>query len=204
MQLKEQFQIKTVPAFQTADGTRFHDIKEAQGHTREQMLQATVRAAIKDRAEFSKLDNRLLVDFLLLTGKHVGAVMAEPLEALLDQEIENRKMMATHVVNVTGKIDPKSAERMAQMNREHDMTAGYGVKIPANAKPRWDTDAPMTQAEMTDNLRTIAADSERRAAMPKAANPDIFGDEPKGLKDAMAKVDRDIEAEVKAAFVTGG
>lgn len=91
MTLKEQFQIKTVPAYESADGKKFHDLGEAQSHTREQMLQAAVRAAIKDRAEFSRLDNRLLVDFLLLAGKSVGAIMAEPLMPIVMNPVPPRE-----------------------------------------------------------------------------------------------------------------
>lgn len=77
--LKDAYQIKVVPAFQAADGTRFHDVEEAQKFTRDNMLKATISAAVKQNPQFAKLDAELLREFLLMTGKHVGAVMAEPL-----------------------------------------------------------------------------------------------------------------------------
>jgi hypothetical protein len=82
--LKDAYQIKVVPAFQAADGTRFHDVEEAQKFTRDNMLKATISAAVKQNPQFAKLDPELLREFLLLTGKHVGAVMAEPLLPLSD------------------------------------------------------------------------------------------------------------------------
>lgn len=77
--LKEQFQIKTIAAFQAADGTKFHDLAEAQSFTRNKMIESAIDLAIKQNAQFSRLDRKLLIDFLLLSGEVVGKIMAEPL-----------------------------------------------------------------------------------------------------------------------------
>ena len=77
--LKEQFQIKTVAAYQAADGTKFHNLAEAQDFTRIKMVESAIDLAIKQNAQFSRLDRKLLIDFLLLSGDVVGKIMAEPL-----------------------------------------------------------------------------------------------------------------------------
>lgn len=84
--LKQNYQIQTIPAYKAADGREFLDLDAAQAYTREKMLTATINAAIKDRPDYARLDTGLLLDFLLLTGKHVGLVMAEPLQPTTEAE----------------------------------------------------------------------------------------------------------------------
>lgn len=100
MNLKEQFQIKTVPAFQAADGQKFHDLSEAQGYTRKQMLAAAHGAACKVDPKFARLDRDLFIDICLHSGKLIGSIMAEPLEPMVNEAIQAERMRNTHVATI--------------------------------------------------------------------------------------------------------
>jgi len=162
LSLKDQFQIKTIPAYAAADGAKFHDLAEAQAHTRKQMIAATIRAACKDNSEFARLDKDLLTDFLLLTGRHVGAVMAEPLAAQPDIYAAAAQDALRNVtsVTVTGEISSEQADRM----RRTAMVGSFGEKVtPAPAiRP---TEAPAAGLRDRINDATRVSPDPLRAAM---------------------------------------
>jgi len=112
--LKDQFQIKTVPAYQAADGKRFHDLTEARVHTRDKMLESMIATAIKDHPEFARLDKPLLKEFLLKTGTVAGKIMAEPLEP---------SVPPVAAIKVEASADDDLAERLRRLAAAgHDAT----------------------------------------------------------------------------------
>jgi hypothetical protein len=131
--LKEQFQIQIVPAFQAADGKRFHEAEEARSYTRDNMLNAVISAATKERPEFAKLDPTLLREFLLRVGKHVGAVMAEPLTPV----DPNSPTVAVIKANVDSGDLAARLRRAAEENISSGKIAEFqpGQKMPQAANP---------------------------------------------------------------------
>lgn len=99
--LKDQFQIKAVPAFQAADGTRFHDLPEAQDFTRRKMVEAAIDFAVKGNAQFARLEKSILMEFCLASGRHLGAIMAETLEPV-DPEAAAKVPMPRAVAPYSG------------------------------------------------------------------------------------------------------
>lgn len=178
--LKDAYQIKLVPAYEAADGTRFHDVDEARKFTRDNMLKATISGAVKHNPQFAKLDPELLREFLLLTGKHVGAVMAEPLDVF------NPSSAAATEVTVTN--TPRAGESAAQ----------------SAARLRPGTD----EAALVDRMRAAAGVNARpvtntEPAMPRAANPDIFQNRNPVLQAADAvddQLSRELDEQVSAAM----
>lgn len=171
--LKDAYQIKLVPAFQAADGTRFHDVDEARKFTRDNMLKATISGAVKHNPQFAKLDPELLREFLLLTGKHVGAVMAEPLDVI--------DPVAQAQVTVTN--TPRAGETEEQ--------AAARLRVPPG------------DAGLVDRLRAAAGVNARpvvnvEPAMPRTQNPDIFQN--RTLQAARAVDEADLDAEVHDAL----
>ena len=149
--LKEQFQIKTVAAFQAADGTRFHDLPAAQAFTRNKMLESAIDLAVKQNAQFTRLDRKLLLEFLLLSGEVVGKIMAEPLAPTEPA----RPVTVTNTVS-TGE-DPAVLARLRAAVSE------------TNGNP-----------------------------MPRAVNPDIFGN--KTIAAARAVDEQELEAGIEASL----
>ncbi len=149
--LKEQFQIKVVPAYQTADGKKFHEPAEAQSYTRNAMLDSVISAATKERPEFAKLEPVLLRDFLLRVGKHVGAVMAEPLEpqAIVNTTPESEARLVAAVKSAA------AAPQTAYLEP--------GRKLEASGRPRWDTHPLDRGAEtLKEAMSNVDAETERQ------------------------------------------
>lgn len=165
--LKEQFQIKTVAAFEAADGTKFHMLTEAQGYTRSKMLSAIYKASCKAIPEVIKIDEKLFIDLCLNAGRQIGAVMAEPLDAdSYDKEIaEQYRAMTT--AEVKGTMSKEAAERFAA-------TAGRvdGVKVPYIHPDPYTRFAERTVADPS----RAAERFDNTPAMPRAVglNPSLF------------------------------
>lgn len=169
--LKEAFQIKTVAAFEAADGTKFHSLGEAQDFTRRKMVEAGIETAIKANPQFARLDKPLLVDFLLMTGRHMGAVMAEPL-APTDPRYATGGEVKNISINAPGTISRDVAQARAEAMEprrewpEHPLHTAKAVdvmaqesraahkaraaELSASDKPRWSEHAadakPLTKA----------------------------------------------------------
>ena len=131
--LKDAYQIKLVPAFQAADGTRFHDVEEARKFTRDNMLKATISAAVKQNPQFAKLDPELLREFLLMTGKHVGAVMAEPLDVFNPASAAATEVTVTNTVRA-GETEEQAAARLRRLV-ETSRTAPLDNPMPKTQNP---------------------------------------------------------------------
>lgn len=172
--LKDQFQITIVPAYAAADGKRFHDATEAQAYTRNKMLDSVITAAAKENPAFARLDHDLLRDFLLRTGRTVGAIMAEP---LTPHDPTDRYRAGTITVTNT----PRAGESPEQ--------SAARVRVP-------DADAALV-----DRLRAAAGVNARPAVnveMPAVKNPDIFQN--RTLQAARAVDEADLDAEVHDAL----
>jgi len=169
--LKEQFQIKTVPAYEAADGSKFHDLPDAQDHTRRSMLEAAINAAVKANPQFARLDKPLLTEFLLMTGKHVGAVMAESLAPV---------------------------ERMSAGISTNRLTTGsFGEPIHPEGDPVKLAEARM----MPYARKPITPEAQERLDSMERRAKDILGSaSANSLKDAMEAVDEDMAAEVEKAL----
>lgn len=202
--LKEQFQIKTVAAFEAADGTKFHMLTEAQSYTRNKMLSAIYKASCKANPEVVKIDEKLFIDLCLVVGRQIGAVMAEPLAAdSYDKEIAE-KLRNTTSINVTGTMTKEMAEAIAREQRAAE-TRPFVV-------------APMPRAVNPD----VFSNERRPASSPLFAAP--YGEDPEaaldrlidgqdapgGLRAAMQRVDdsedigdADLDAAIARELATG-
>lgn len=176
--LKDQFQITIVPAYAAADGTKFHDAAEAQAYTRDKMLDSLINTACKERPDYAKLDHTLLREFLLLTGRTVGAIMAEPLTPV-------QRQPATIVTNTprAGESPEQSAARVRIPDGDAALVDRLRAAAGANARP-------------TVNVE-----------MPAVKNPDIFQNRSPVLQAADAvddQLSRELDEQVSAAMKLAG
>lgn len=146
--LAEAYQIKLVPAYEAADGTRFHDVTEARDFTRKNMLDFTIRSAVKQNPEFARLDATLLREFLLLTGVHVGNIMNEPLEV--------RAAKAEVEASPKSPLEPYAAPTLAKMAEP----AKPAVATPEELRQRL-AGARSESAKLSDILRATDEQIER-------------------------------------------
>lgn len=73
--------IMTVPAYQTSDGERFHDLAEAQTHQRRALYSTTYdKLCQSDATKYAKIDRALFIDAMMAVGTHVGFIANEKLE----------------------------------------------------------------------------------------------------------------------------
>jgi len=163
--LKEQFQIKTVSAYEAADGVKFHDLVDAQGYTRRQMLTAVLQRATKENPQFARLDVELMIALCLHSGQLIGAVMSEPLSPTGAPTAE----------------PPRPEPEFAGTFRERPTKTMSELTAAQRAEP-----------EFARRLREDAND--RKVGMPRVmAAP--YGEEATGLRQAMSNVDKDLSSE---------
>lgn len=175
--LKEAYQIKTVAAYQAADGTKFHDLAEAQAFTRRKMVEAAIDGAVKSNAQFARLDRNLLIDFALLAGRHLGAVMSESLAAAPQVYTAKAEdvLRQTHSIEVApARVGERSGEQVILTNTPRAGEAP-GLRerinttpIPPSDTPKWG-EHPLRQA-MSNVDAQLEADieSEVEAALRAA------------------------------------
>lgn len=80
MNIPSPFQIKTVAAYQTGDGEKFHHLEEARTHTRRHLLGMIFDAQKKERPDYARLDRELFIDLCMTVGPKIGATMNDALE----------------------------------------------------------------------------------------------------------------------------
>lgn len=74
--------IRTVAAYETVDGQKFHSVTEAQEHTRFFLIDSIISSAVKADPQVSRLDHDLLRTFCRRYGAHLGNVMGESFKPL--------------------------------------------------------------------------------------------------------------------------
>ena len=116
----KKFVIATVPAYQTVDGQRFHDLGEAQTHTRRELFAAIRARACRGNPEFARLDKDLLIDFLMENGSMIGGASREPFNPIPMQRPEAAAPSAV-------KTPEEVSEQRAAETRMRDMLE---LKIP--------------------------------------------------------------------------
>jgi hypothetical protein len=97
--------LQTIVAYQAKDGKQFFDLAESQTYARRQMHGGIYNAALKHDPNFAKLDKELVIDMLMLFGKHFAKVAQDPLEpAALDAK---EPVVVVHQLHTGGPL-PKT------------------------------------------------------------------------------------------------
>ena len=173
--------IRTVAAYQTVDGQKFHTAAEAQEHTRLFLLDSIISAATKADPQFARLDHDLLRKFCRAFGKHVGEVTTEPFEPLPVGVTETALQRSRREIE-----EAEGSEARRIVRKAPELAMPYGRTEGGHSSPF----APLR----------AAVDAERTFAKTPPLERTDFGAHPLDpLKASMAAVDRKLAAEGEVA-----
>lgn len=80
--------ITITQAYETFDGKKFHDVTEAQDHTKTCVYSALIDRAVKANVKYAHLDKALLIEFLKERERDVAIVSHDPLTPVNPQARE--------------------------------------------------------------------------------------------------------------------
>lgn len=164
--------IRTVAAYETVDGQKFHNVVEAQEHTRFFLIDSIIASALKADPQVARLDPDLLRNFCRKYGAHLGNVMGEPFKPLPSEELV--KLNPT-ITNTT---------RPGEAPRHGDKVEMHGTIYPSR---------PVSKApELAMPYGSGKTDFGAHPLDPRPDNP---------LGEAMRRVDAKLAAEGKMAVI---
>jgi len=74
--------ITLAAAYVTSDGKKFHDLPEAQDHTRDQNLKARYSRLLRDAPEFAVVQPDVFLKLMRVVAIDAAAILTEPLEPI--------------------------------------------------------------------------------------------------------------------------
>lgn len=79
-QVPPQYAIKQIPGFQTHDGQKFHNLADAQNHTKDSLILGLFEGLCRTEHRFSRLDAGLFKDAVKRIGVQIAQVIQDPME----------------------------------------------------------------------------------------------------------------------------
>lgn len=128
--------IRTVAAYETVDGQKFHSATEAQEHTRFFLIDSIISSAVKGDPQFARLDPDLLRNFCRKYGAHLGNVMGEPFKPLPMAPATGGVVANVTVTNTTR---PGEEPRHGDRVEVRGPLAALHRGVAASGEKRWDT-----------------------------------------------------------------
>lgn len=198
MPISDSHQIQTVFAYKTGDGQKFHDLAEAQIHTRKSLLGMQYDKLCKEDPNFAKMDRGLFVEATFKAGTLIGEIMRDTLSPKAPVGLHQGGIVdAAAAPRIIDKATPalrQISERVAEGSRTTGIPAD---KIPPIGKPPLAMEA--TESAAMQALREL---SERDQAGRIMTNTPRAG-EPADARARMAQADVDeaaLEAELEASL----
>lgn len=169
--------IQTVFGYQTNDGQKFHDLGEAQKHTRRSLYGIIFDRAVAADLKFARLDKDLLMDFLMTGGTALAKIATDPLAATAPVYANGSKIMpgaATTVpfrprtldpaATVAGGIDPATGQPIdalkTAMENVTEAERAEAARTKFGAHP---LDTQLDEVELESELGRVMAEARKNS-----------------------------------------